>query len=300
MPHIVAKAASDYAELANIWATTPAFQAQPGADDSVAALDEQVEMLLSMPLTWLDADVCDLVEQTFPTVPEWTPAACLPGPVGGVFFEQPVTTVPFEAQTGDQVLQVPLEGFGWVVKGESVRITALSQLHGAREHLSPFRSRIPLHEVVAVTLPLATVTAAGISLEVAAGRGILNTDKMLQAAPLLTSVAGSVWLLMSQPIVADGAPVTAQVKRGRRRAGESARRPVNVSVKHLEGASRPRGGGGRKRRQATSRWWVRGHWRQQAWGPGRKLRKPIFIAPHTAGAKDADVDVRPRVQIVKK
>lgn len=299
LPHIVAKAASDYAELANIWATTPAFQAQPGADDSVAALDEQVEMLLSMPLTWLDADVCDLVEQTFPTVPEWTPAACLPGPVGGVFFEHPFMDIPFESMSGDQVMPVPLEGISWLVEGDTVRISALSQLTGFRDHLSPLRQHIPLHEVVSIRVPLDAVTGAGTALEVQAGRGIINEDSVTSAAPRLMSVTGTMWLLLTQPIVVDGPPVTAKVKRVRRREGDSARQAVNVSVKRLEGTSRRRSGDG-EGRKATSRWWVRGHWRQQAWGKGRKLRKPVYIAPHTAGAKDADVDVRPRVQIVKK
>lgn len=300
LPHIVSKAAADYVALAHTWATTPALQEQPGADAAVAALDQLADLLVSMPLSWIDVDVCDLVEQTFPAVPEWSPAACLPGPVGGVLFERPVTEIPFESQTGDQVLRAPLEGVAWQVQGEAVRISALSQLADARGHLSALRARIPLHEVVAVTLPLTAITGAGAQVQVQAGRGIINADVMSAAAPTLTAVAGTVWLLLSQPIVDDGAPVTAQVKRVRRREGEPARRPVRVTVKHLQDTPRRRGGGGAAGRQATSRWWVRGHWRQQAWGKGRKLRKPVYIAPYTAGAKDAPVDPRPQVQVIRE
>lgn len=299
LPHIVARSAADYSELAHLWATEPALQEQPGAAASVAALDDQVDTLLSMPLTWLEKDVCDLVEQTYPTVPEWSPQACLPGPIGGIFFERPFAQIAFESQSGDEVMQVPLEGIAWTVDGGSVRISALSQLLGFRDHLSPLREHIPLHEVVAVATQLDAVTGAGIDIPVQAGRGIINASQMTSTAPQLMTIAGTIWLLLSQPIVADGSPVTAQVKRVHRQAGESARHPVNVSVKRLEGSAR-RGPGGGTGRKATSRWWVRGHWRQQPWGKGRKLRKPIYIEPHTAGAKDADVDVRPRVQVVKK
>lgn len=35
------------------------------------------------------------------------------------------------------------------------------------------------------------------------------------------------------------------------------------------------------------RWLVRGHWRSQPYGPGRKYRRPVFIAPHVKGPEGA-------------
>lgn len=56
--------------------------------------------------------------------------------------------------------------------------------------------------------------------------------------------------------------------------------PLYVGQSLLLGkATRPSGA-------ATRRWSVRGHWRQQPYGPGRALRKRIWIAEHTAGAAD--------------
>jgi hypothetical protein len=46
------------------------------------------------------------------------------------------------------------------------------------------------------------------------------------------------------------------------------------------------------KRQYHGRWmvgWNNGFWRQQAYGPGRSLRKPILIAPHTAGPQGAQL-----------
>ena len=43
---------------------------------------------------------------------------------------------------------------------------------------------------------------------------------------------------------------------------------------------------------------VRGHWRQQACGPNRTLRKRIFVAEHSAGPSDKPLRVRPDSQVV--
>jgi hypothetical protein len=45
----------------------------------------------------------------------------------------------------------------------------------------------------------------------------------------------------------------------------------------------------------TKRWLVRGHWRQQAYGPGRKLRRPLYIQPFIKGPEDKPLEVSPEV-----
>lgn len=44
-----------------------------------------------------------------------------------------------------------------------------------------------------------------------------------------------------------------------------------------------------------SRWMVRGHWRRQAHGPGRKKRKLVFVEPHWKGPECGSILVRPHV-----
>ena len=39
-------------------------------------------------------------------------------------------------------------------------------------------------------------------------------------------------------------------------------------------------------RQYNRRWWVGGHWRQQACGPNHSQRKPIYVAPYIKGPED--------------
>lgn len=43
----------------------------------------------------------------------------------------------------------------------------------------------------------------------------------------------------------------------------------------------------RAQRTRLHRWIVRGHWRSQAYGPGRELRRRVYIAPHVKGPAGA-------------
>jgi hypothetical protein len=45
----------------------------------------------------------------------------------------------------------------------------------------------------------------------------------------------------------------------------------------------------------TKRWLVRGHWRQQAYGPGRTLRRPLYIQPFVKGPEDMPLEVSPEI-----
>lgn len=48
-------------------------------------------------------------------------------------------------------------------------------------------------------------------------------------------------------------------------------------------------------RNYQHRWIVRGHWRQQAYGPGRSERRNIYIAPHVKGPEGAPMIEREKV-----
>jgi len=52
-------------------------------------------------------------------------------------------------------------------------------------------------------------------------------------------------------------------------------------------------------RDWQSRWLVGGHWRQQACGPNRSERRPVWIAPHVKGPEDKPLKVKPTVHVVR-
>jgi hypothetical protein len=68
---------------------------------------------------------------------------------------------------------------------------------------------------------------------------------------------------------------------------------VNLSRKDQRGrlADTPAG------REYSCQWIVKPHWRQQAYGPGRSLRKAILIAEHIRGPQDKPLRVRDAVKV---
>lgn len=258
----------------------------PGLADSLGGLIQGVaqraEILDKAALTWLDSDVSTMVAETASGVPEWTPEVAMPTRFGLIAFEAP----PLLATTTDLTgrTSVPVKAIGWGVDGDDVVIFWLAD---SRElpplAMVPRGAEPPLTDVGHTRVPLS---------------GVVKDNPV-------AALAGAAWLLMAQrTFVEDGEPVTAVVKqRGAARARHGKVRPVSVSYKRLTETYRNAdnaGGGTGTGRKATRRWWVRGHWRNQAWGKNRQLRKPVFIAPHTAGAPGVEPERPNSVQVWRK
>lgn len=293
-PFLVEKSRREYRafaeQLASIAGTT-------GRDDGrTAALACRIsaEALDVAPMTWIDRQMCDLLAETATRVPEWTPAACVPGDEGLIAFERPVIVAPYEHPAGGTT-PVPVSMIAWQTQGTKLRLSAWCSRHVVpREVRSPFRDQLTLAELFAITLAVDEVVDGHQELTPRGSTSDVTAFK--QAANDLHSVVGALWLLMTQPrIVTERDPATVTVKK--KRDGQTVRTPVAVSIRTL--TSTPQANSTPTGRTATSRWWVRGHWRQQPWGKGRKLRKPIFIAPHLAGNQDAPIDTRPQVQVIR-
>ncbi|MET8354840.1 hypothetical protein [Micromonospora sp. NPDC005206] len=55
---------------------------------------------------------------------------------------------------------------------------------------------------------------------------------------------------------------------------------------------------GSQGRSQNSRFWVSGHWRNQAHGPGRSLRRPVYIHPFLRGPDDAPIRLSTTVRML--
>lgn len=241
-------------------------------------------------LIWVDRSLCRMVEETAPTVPEWSPAAVLPAPSGVMLFDTPVAPLVWVDE--DEALPATCDGVAWDTREGVVRFQLLTRLRQHRDRLSPIRVKSPV--VVALTCAFPTTAVMGAGLEFASRQG----EVVREAGHAAIAAIGACWLLMGQQSVVEDTPTV--VRRRTPRAGGANREVVSpvvtVSERRLRRRRRDRAGGGGTRGVATSRWWVRGHWRQQPYGPGRALRRPVFIEPHTAGAADAPVVERRRVE----
>lgn len=294
LPYIVEKAAREYFEAAD-FLTENALE----ADTQVALYAESLRMTAGLlddaPMVWMDTDVCQLVAESAGTVPAWSPGAVMPGESGLLAFEEPVAWIDcHDPRTpAEMIRNVQVDAIGWQMM-DNPRGVRVSVFTGDSRPRLPWTPHTPMSEVLWAGLD-PDQTHDG-TPEILNNTGI----PQVQSAQIVATL-GAAWLLMAQPtVVEDGPTERARVRRrpaaGRRTTG---RAEVAVSTRRL---TAPASGGkrGRSGRKATTRWWVRGHWRQQAWGKKRTLRRPVWIAPHTAGHPDADVDDRPQVQVWRK
>lgn len=97
------------------------------------------------------------------------------------------------------------------------------------------------------------------------------------------------WVLMQTPTMAHARTVTPSRDPGAR-AGRRDRRPRSVKIIELRRlAHQPTAPGetDEKGRVYRHRWVVRGHWRQQPFGPKRSQRRTQWIPPYIKGPEDA-------------
>ncbi|WP_141742238.1 hypothetical protein [Corynebacterium sp. HMSC08D02] len=297
LPFLVEKARLKYQDLIEFWMQQTIDDAKGLAN----RMGRSAFTLANAQLSWIDSDLCDMLSSVSQDVPEWSPAACIPGPVGFAGFETPFFNVPYESSLDNSIFELPVRGLSWTQFDDGLDIScwvAASDI--PIEHRSPLRTDLVLECSTTLKVGINDVLDGAQRIEVAettgGPRGPYKKAGMVSAA-----VAGALFLLMTQPRVvaeSDTQPVRVR-KQGIGPRGETTRVPVRVSVKSLVVRDSSGGGGGGRRGKATSRWWVRGHWRQQPWGKGSKLRKPVWIAPHTAGAVGVEVDERPSVQVFR-
>jgi hypothetical protein len=108
----------------------------------------------------------------------------------------------------------------------------------------------------------------------------------------MTFVRGllATWFLLAQPGVAteDRASVDPKIRKAYKRTGraEPHVKVINLRRQRHSAEHDDRLDPGPKR-QLTVRFMVRGHWKRQAYGPARSLRKTIYVAPFLKGPDDA-------------
>lgn len=122
---------------------------------------------------------------------------------------------------------------------------------------------------------------------------VLRGRSYCMAAVEDRSLLAAVALLSRQENIAEVSTVVPD-RAERRRAARSGRdAAVRVVRLHPRHTAHGAGSGA-----MTVRTIVRGHWRNQPYGPGRAERRPVWIAPHLRGPDGAPLVVRPTVRVV--
>ena len=245
--------------------------------ETLSQMSGEADIIKRAELYWVSRDMVDVALDAADSLPEWTPAVAAPAPTGLLCWAKPAGNVPWNALSPNDPTEVPWDGLWWWSRPDGVlQLQPLSRLAKNPELLAPYGVSSPLWVTNPTLLlqPLVPRTA-----EVA---------RSAEASPLV-SVIGAAWLLMSQPTVAStrvlGSAPSTQTEESSRAAAD----PNRVSIIELRRPMSPPGerDGSSGDRQYRNRWWVGGHWRQQACGPNHADRRPKWIAPYVKGPEGA-------------
>lgn len=259
------------------------------AQAALTQMRDEIRAIRTAEMYWVARDMVDVAVEASATLPEWTPGLALPADNGLLCWAKPAGRIPWTSQSE---IEVSWDAVSWWSRPDGLlQIQPLSRLSTHAELVEPF-GHPPLW-AAATTLLLDPTVA--------------RTDEVTGSlnASFMVSIVGSAWLLMGLPVITatrtiafdDREPApddTAEPEDSKTatspsdRDGISGRRPM-VSIIELHrltvnGAASPQHRSGRHYRR---QWWVEGHWRQQACGPGRSQRKPTWIAPYIKGPTGA-------------
>jgi hypothetical protein len=275
LPELRAKLLDDRAfwrAMADLGTLNPSFERADLMRDSLARAT----------LWWIGTDCCDLLDQAAPAMPPVTLTAELVPDIDGLaFLERPLTGI--DALHPD--VAVPFDYIHW--EPSIVRDLACLSIVVWR-HFSD-QSRVPPAPLGRTDWPYGFSTDHRLP-----GVSDLAHRSMVEDRRLLAAL----WQFSSQPSVTTSRDVNvdwAATKRLARQGHEPAPvRLVNLNRRHKR---QPAPGSPRGPREYSCQWIVKPHWRQQAYGPGRALRKAIYIERFVKGPSDKPLRVRDTVKV---
>jgi hypothetical protein len=223
-------------------------------------------------LVWVDPPFTELAEHAAAQLPAIDADGGLaPGADGLIIWAQPITTQQAAAmswmQTATQLCIVSYRGVGGGLDGKP-----LQQLRHDIGWLAPMRT---------IVIPL--------------GKPLPSAENDPVA------VLAATWLLIAQQAAET---VSAPISKPTRKHYARQQRPLPdvriVRIRQHQTTTGPAGAQSASApRQAMARVWVTGHWRNQAYGPGRTLRRPTYIHPFLRGPHDAPIKLTTTVRVLR-
>lgn len=253
----------------------------PESERGSALTRRHASTIRTAPLWWANEDMTRLAVDTSLTMPAWTPMIARPSPVGLMAWSAPIggfhDAAPgfdFDGPCSDTLGSSRVRAAHWSIDGEYITFTLYGTVHDQqeRERTAPI-----WHDWYEIGVYTTYATH-----EFTPGMQELADQQMGN----ILHVIGASWLLMQQPTIAT-------MRRAKPTGRGAARKPKKIdtvqvidlrrlATNRLDGHDSESEG-----REYRHRWLVRGHWRQQRVGPGRKYVKPVYVAPHIKGPDGA-------------
>lgn len=270
----------------------PASALRSGAGESNAAgLDALTVMLEAADLYWVGQDMAALAMHSGEQLAaaRWA-TADRPSPCGLLYWQDGIGHI------DAQGVQIPVEACAWgPAEGGMLLWLLMSRSRLAAETSQAGGFELvedqipPLIPVYGATLP---VTSDPVSLA--------ELDPQLPQ-PVVAALAAA-WLLMQQPLLIDRARERADKPTARAYIRDGLTAPevtiVDLRRQYTPQDQDPDGEDGSRRYRF--RWIVSGHWRNQAYGPDRSLRRQTWIPAHMKGPEGAPLMATEKVNVWRR
>lgn len=289
-----------------------------------AVADWQSEILAESALWWIAADMVDLIDHAAQDLPpvDYHDGLC-PADPAFVVFERPLTG--HDAQNPEATISVDALSWstsrGLAPSGPGLPrrpgITVMAYSRATPDEVfdpANYPEQMDLAERMGLPMPPRPVNATDSWVPLGRTDWATGADWDEPIVPGLPETAhasmaedrrwlAAMWALASQRNVVDlsdqhaARPTARRAQRARYRT--STVTVVNLRRSLYEGAERepvdtPSG------RTYRVRWPVKGHWRNQAYGPGRAYRRPTYIAPFIKGPLGAPLKQGATVHVLKE
>lgn len=223
-------------------------------------------------LYWIDDEFTDLARHAAGTLPATTvTAADPPAPHGLLAWAQPVDD------------RADITAATWTSGPDGIHLVCYRSI-GAGLPPSPLQR---LREQVGWLVPRHTIH--------------LRPDEVIDATSPASTVVAT-WLLIGQRL-AETIPVPADkaIRKAYQRTGRPAPEVRLVRIRgtaNTSGTRTDRQPSEQPSREREYRWWVRGHWRNQPYGPGRTQRRLIYLDPQVRGPEGKPIKASTIVRVL--
>jgi len=268
-------------EVTNAPVTDANFDAELAAE--IHQTQQDLERYRGSELFWVTRDMTRVAMDASSDIPPWTPATTIPASTGLLVWAEPLPRLCW--YDADHLPYVTADAVQWVSAGGYVDIAILTRTDQlvAEGHLDEPGRRGPFVKVRGVVLR--------------AQEPIPVDQYVVAAEPGLIAALGATWTLMQLPTVATPRQITGAGGSGRQWQNQ----PRTVSIidlrrlEHRDTAATDSAG-----RAYRHRWYVRGHWREQAHGPRQSLRRSTWIPGYIKGPPGAPLLELERVNLWRR
>lgn len=271
----------------------------------IDAFNRSRNALVSNNYTYLTADVCDMIAETQHSLRSWkiSDLPIEPDTSGVILFEKPKYRASTREFKNNQVVPLSTDVLGllWTYHTN----TTIKDIHG-----TPHTNVLWVGPLIDHSQNNKKSTRYGYgSNEFAYAIGSRETLTPLwmhegqntHDEAIVDYLAATMMLMQQREIIAEPTTYEPTVKRRKRRdpmfvpTGEDGQKvPFRISTVSLSDTVRTAYAANNTNtgQKPNKSWWVKGHWRRQPYGPGRSLRKLIYIHPHISGNVNAPLDDR--------